>query len=65
VLNLITTALELAGAALVLVALALVAHAVTPEPFSLAAALGVVGLGLIALSFVVAPRRIRRKAATR
>lgn len=63
-LNLITTVLELAGAALVLVALALIAHALVPAPFSLAAALGVGGLGLVGLSFLIA-RMSRRKGAKR
>jgi predicted tellurium resistance membrane protein TerC len=60
-LNNITTVLELAGAVLVLVALALVAHALAPEPYSLPAALAVGGLGLVGISFVIAPRRTRRK----
>lgn len=61
-LNNITTVLELAGATLVLGALALAAHALAPEPFSLPAALAVGGVGLVALSFIIAPRRSRRKA---
>jgi len=60
VLNLITTVLELAGALLVLAALALAGFALVPQPFSLAACLGIAGGGLIVLSFVLAPMRNRK-----
>jgi hypothetical protein len=65
VLNLITTVLELAAAALIVAAASFAAHAVTPQPYSLAAALGVAGIGLLVVSFVIAPLRTRRKPVAR
>lgn len=64
-LNTITTILELLGAALILVALALLAHVLAPQPYSLPAALAIGGVGLVALSFLIAPRRLRGPRGSR
>lgn len=52
-LNVITTLLEIAGSVVLVIALALAAATLTPEPWDLTAGLGTLGIGLVALSFAL------------
>lgn len=52
-LTVTTTLLEIAGAVAVIAALAISASILVPAPWGLAAALGVVGLGFVSLSFLL------------
>lgn len=55
-LSIVTTVLEIGGLIAVLVALAIAAALVAPAPWSLPAALGVLGVGMVALSYLLLRR---------